>query len=108
MPSHLRVWRTTPLKLTIQAIFAVRVAYRDCSVVRKNLVTAVVPVEAGDDESISLPSWKPPRENAPNRMTAPARPGKVLHLLDHPTSARLAALQIESAYSMHSSASSLL
>lgn len=40
----------------------------------------------------------------------PARPdlsGKVPDLLDHPESERLAALQIESACSMHSSASSL-
>jgi hypothetical protein len=34
-------------------------------------------------------------------------PGKVPDLLDHPKSACLAALQIESAYSMHSPASSL-
>jgi hypothetical protein len=34
-------------------------------------------------------------------------PGKVPDLFDHPESERLAAVQIESAYSMHSPASSL-
>jgi len=68
---------------------------------------ANVPNDIG---STSLPSWKSPRENDPYRTTAPARPdlpGKVPDLLGHPESERLAALQIESACSMHSSASSL-
>jgi hypothetical protein len=60
--------------------------------------------------STSLPSWKSPRENDPYRMMAETcrrAPGKVPDLLDHPKSVRLAALQIESACSMHSPASSL-
>ena len=61
------------MKPTMQAIFVVRVARRDRSVVRKNLVNAVVPVEAGDDESISLPSWKSPEANDPYRMIAETR-----------------------------------
>jgi len=60
--------------------------------------------------STSLPSWKSPRENDPYRMmveTCWRAPGKVPDLLDHPKSVRLAAVQIESAYSMHSPVSSL-
>ena len=60
--------------------------------------------------STSLPSWKSPRENDPCRMmveTCRRAPGKVPDLLDHKESACLAALQIESACSMHSSAFSL-
>ena len=60
--------------------------------------------------STSLPSWKSPRENDPCRMmveTCRRAPGKVPDLFDHPESERLAAVQIESAYSMHSPASSL-
>jgi hypothetical protein len=50
---------------------------------------------------------RPVEDDGGDVPTRPDLPGKVPDLLDYPESERLAALQIESACSMHSSASSL-
>jgi hypothetical protein len=50
---------------------------------------------------------RPVQDDGGDVPARPDLPGKVPDLFDHPESERLAAVQIESAYSMHSPASSL-
>jgi hypothetical protein len=57
---------------------------------------------------VEIPAGKRPvQDDGGDAPACPDLPGKIPDLLDHPKSACLAALQIESAYSMHSPASSL-